>query len=101
MSWKPSPLNFGSRLTGEARLVHEINSGLRSAKESTLVPDAQLSLHSGRIYRFFPVAAEQHVRASTKMRIKQGTCTILPAGLSPLALTGACRARAPNRAFAI
>lgn len=44
--------NFGSRLTGEARLVHEINSGL-FGEEIELVPDVQLSLHSHRVYRFF------------------------------------------------
>ncbi len=44
--------NFGSRLTGEARLVHEINSGL-FGDDTELVPDAQLALHSRRIYRFF------------------------------------------------
>jgi hypothetical protein len=44
-------LNFGSRLTGEARLVHEINHGF-FGDNIELVPDARLSLHSRRIYRF-------------------------------------------------
>lgn len=44
-------LNYGSRLTGEARLVHEVNCGdFGSGIE--LVPDPQLSLSSRRIYRF-------------------------------------------------
>jgi hypothetical protein len=47
-------LNFGSRLTGEARLVHEINSGLLG-NDIELVPDPYLSLHSRRIYRFMKV----------------------------------------------
>jgi hypothetical protein len=47
-------LNFGSRLTGEARLVHEINSGLMGA-DIELVPDLRLSLHSRRIYRFLRI----------------------------------------------
>jgi hypothetical protein len=47
-------LNFGSRLTGEARLVHEVNSGLLGGNIE-LVPDFQLSLHSRRIYRFLKI----------------------------------------------
>jgi Methyltransferase domain len=47
-------LNFGSRLTGEARLVHEINSGLLGG-DIELVPDIHLSLHSRRIYRFLRI----------------------------------------------
>ncbi len=47
-------LNFGSRLTGEARLVHEINSGLLG-EDIELVPDLRLSLQSRRIYRFFRI----------------------------------------------
>src|SRR5579863_49226 len=47
-------LNYGSRLTGEARLVHEINSGaLGDGIE--LVPDFKLSLYSRRIYRFMRI----------------------------------------------
>jgi hypothetical protein len=44
-------LNYGSRLTGEARLVHEINNGLFGGNIE-LVPDQNLSLNSRRIYRF-------------------------------------------------
>ena len=47
-------LNFGSRLTGEARLVHEINSGLLG-EDIELVPDERLSLHSRRLYRFLRI----------------------------------------------
>jgi hypothetical protein len=47
-------LNFGSRLTGEARLVHEINLGLLG-KDLELVHDERLSLHSRRIYRFIRI----------------------------------------------
>ena len=47
-------LNFGSRLTGEARLVHEINSG-SLGENIELVPDVGLSLHSRRIYRFLRI----------------------------------------------
>lgn len=45
-------LNYGSRYTGEARLVHEINHGLLG-EAIELVPDPVLSLYSRRIYRFF------------------------------------------------
>jgi hypothetical protein len=48
-------LNYGSRWTGEARLVHEINHGL-FGEQVELVPDAQLSLHSRRVYRFFKMS---------------------------------------------
>jgi len=47
-------LNFGSRLTGEARIVHELNSG-EFGENIELVPDLQLSLRSRRIYRFFRI----------------------------------------------
>lgn len=45
-------LNFGSHLTGEARLVHEVNSG-QFGENIELIPDTRLSLYSRRIYRFF------------------------------------------------
>ena len=44
-------LNYGSRLTGEARAIAEVNQGL-FGEGIELVPDRQLSLDSGRIYRF-------------------------------------------------
>ncbi len=47
-------LNFGSRLTGEARIVHEANSGM-FGENIELVADPQLSLFSRRIYRFLRV----------------------------------------------
>jgi hypothetical protein len=43
--------NFGSRLTGEACIVHEVNSG-HFGDNVELVPDMQLSLQSRRLYRF-------------------------------------------------
>lgn len=45
-------LNYGSRVTGEARLVHEINHGTYG-ENIELVLDPVLSLSSRRIYRFF------------------------------------------------
>jgi hypothetical protein len=51
-------LNFGSRLTGEARLVHEINAGAWG-EDIELVPDPQLSLQSRRIYRFMRIPSNR------------------------------------------
>ena len=45
-------LNYGSRFTGESRLVNEINNGL-FGDNIELVLDASMSLYSRRIYRFF------------------------------------------------
>ena len=47
-------LNFGSLITGEARIVHETNSGM-FGENIELVVDAQLSLRSRRIYRFIRI----------------------------------------------
>jgi hypothetical protein len=56
-------LNFGSRFTGEARLVYEINNGaLGSGIE--LIQDPQLSLSSRRIYRFFRLPPNRMFRCS-------------------------------------
>ena len=43
--------NYGSRFTGEARIVHEINSG-KFSDGIELVLDSSLSLDSQRVYRF-------------------------------------------------
>lgn len=42
---------YGSRFTGEARVVHEINNGL-FGNDIELILDTRLSLNSQRIYRF-------------------------------------------------
>jgi Macrocin-O-methyltransferase (TylF) len=44
-------INFGSRFTGEARLVYEINTG-KFGEGMELILDTELSLNSKRIYRF-------------------------------------------------
>ena len=44
-------INYGSRLTGEAKLVYEINSG-KFGEQIELVLDNELSLNSKRLYRF-------------------------------------------------
>jgi hypothetical protein len=43
--------NYGSRFTGEARIVYEINSG-KFGEGLELVRDRDLSLNSDRVYRF-------------------------------------------------
>jgi hypothetical protein len=50
-------LNFGSRLTGEARLVHEINRG-KFGENLELVRDHKLGFDSDRIYRFVRLDSE-------------------------------------------
>jgi len=73
--------NFGSRLTGEACLVHEINSGL-FGENIELVPDLRLSLQSRRIYRFFRLLPNRtFVRLQSEHSTKQ---VHHPAGGSPL-----------------
>lgn len=44
------PFNFGSRFTGQARLIHEINTGQFGATVE-LAPDPYLSWDSGRVFR--------------------------------------------------
>jgi len=53
--------NFGSHLTGEARLVHEINHGV-FGPDMELVLDGELSLNSKRIYRFVRLGAGPQYR---------------------------------------
>lgn len=49
--------NYGSRFTGEMRLIHEINRGLYG-EQIELVEDPALSLASRRIYRFINAARD-------------------------------------------
>ena len=60
--------NYGSRFTGEAKLIHEINAG-HFGESIELVPDLALSLNSNRIYRFInlgaPVAFAQLTKDSS------------------------------------
>lgn len=57
-------LNHGSRLTGEARIVHEINCGA-FGEDVELVPDTRLGLQSRRVYRFVRVPPRRMFRTST------------------------------------
>ncbi len=47
--------NYGSRFTGQARLIHEINHEGLLGSDTELVLDRELSWDSGRIYRFVRV----------------------------------------------
>jgi len=59
-------LNYGSRFTGEARLVHEINSG-RFGEDIELVRDDVLGLNSKRVYRFMHFGSNlQYAPVSTE-----------------------------------
>ena len=59
-------LNFGSRLTGEARFVHEVNSGI-FGDDMELVLDRTLSLTTKRVYRF--VNRRARIQYRSKQRI--------------------------------
>lgn len=64
-------LNYGSRLTGEARLVHEINQGALG-EEIELVYDRELSLNSMRIYRFVRFADGPRYEPLTRENASEG-----------------------------
>lgn len=67
-------LNYGSRLTGEARIVHEINTGC-FGDNIDLVPDTRLGLESRRVYRFLRVPSKRRwkslVRESTEYFVRR------------------------------
>jgi hypothetical protein len=58
-------LNFGSRSTGEARLVHEVNAG-KFGDGIELIPDTALSLSSRRVYRFFRLPPNRTLEPVTR-----------------------------------
>lgn len=51
--------NFGSRFTGEARIVYEINQGVLG-EGIELIVDRELSLNSNRVYRFIRFESDLH-----------------------------------------
>jgi hypothetical protein len=69
-------LNFGSRFTGEARLVYEINHGL-FGDDIELVLDSNLSLNTNRIYRFIryksPIQYEKTVKHEWATQVRKRT----------------------------
>lgn len=64
--------NHGSRFTGEARVVHEINQG-QFGEGVELVLDTDLSLASKRVYRFINL----NVRTQFVPRVKTNLPTAL------------------------
>lgn len=73
--------NYGSRFTGEAKLIHEINTGL-FGDGIELVPDA-MSLNSNRIYRFINLGAQvtyapQEQRNSAEARLLRNNGSPFP-----------------------
>lgn len=59
-------INFGSRFTGEARIIHEVNQG-QFGEGIELVLDPTLSLNSRRIYRFINLNAELQYKRNEKV----------------------------------
>jgi len=58
--------NYGSRFTGEAKLVDEINKGM-FGNNIELIRDASLSLNTQRIYRFINYEAEPQFDFESKI----------------------------------
>jgi hypothetical protein len=73
--------NFGSRLTGEALVVHEVNHGVFGA-DIELVLDDELSLNSKRIYRLVRLDAGPQYRI--RIAESQRGLVRLPNNGSPL-----------------
>lgn len=51
--------NYGSRFTGEARIIYEVNQGM-FGNNIELVLDRKLSMESNRIYRFIRFESDNH-----------------------------------------
>lgn len=68
--------NYGSRATGEARLVHEINRGM-FGEQYELILDRHLSLNLNRVYRFInleaPVTFERFVPMNLATELRRRT----------------------------
>lgn len=62
--------NYGSRFTGETRLIHEINSGVLG-DQIELVLDPELSLNTRRIYRFINAAQDARLEPYRKINHRE------------------------------
>jgi hypothetical protein len=62
--------NFGSKFTGEARIVHEINQGLLGDNVE-LVLDRSLSLNTNRVYRFIRCDGTIHYEKISKSNVAE------------------------------
>ena len=58
--------NYCSRYTGEARIVHEINTGMYG-DGIELILDTELSLNSKRVYRFINCNAKTKYQQKEKL----------------------------------
>lgn len=72
--------NYGSRFTGEARVVYELNSGCYG-NDIELVLDSKLSLDSRRVYRFVRFKGGPHYQLVKEPNIDYGRS---PTNDSPL-----------------
>lgn len=75
--------NYGSRFTGEARLVHEINHG-ELGDTVELVLDGRLSLDSKRVYRFLRFPNAVHFRSRQRRVPVENDPGRSPTNASPL-----------------
>ena len=66
--------NFGSRFSGEARLIHEINHG-KFGETIELVLDRALSLNTCRIYRFIDASKDASYEPYNKINTAPYTTT--------------------------
>lgn len=73
-------LNYGSHLTGEARVVHELNQGA-FGEGLELILDHELSLDSQRVYRFVRLEGGPNYERATEYQLNPGRA---PTGGSPL-----------------
>ena len=72
--------NYGTRFTGEARVVYEINHG-KFGDDIELIFDAKLSLDSRRIYRFIRYEGGIHYELKNAITFDPGRS---PTNGSPL-----------------
>lgn len=73
-------LNYGSRLTGEARVIHELNHGA-FGEGIELVLDGELSLGSKRVYRLVRLEGGPQYERAAPVKYNPGR---KPSGGSPL-----------------
>ena len=72
--------NYGSRFTGEARLVHEINQG-EFGDDVELILDTKLSLNCSRIYRVVNLSCKSYFQRKVPREYRPGRT---PTNGSPL-----------------
>lgn len=63
--------NYGSRFTGESKIIYEINTG-KFGDGIELVLDVDLSLNQMRVYRFINFNSDASYQRNTKINIETG-----------------------------